>query len=259
MVNESRESIYKQNLVDKANKKQYTKAKNAEWKYSFVSGTVQFLIISLLIGLLPTFNRAYILMFGIGFKETFLVDFLIALPFIATILLKLKFRAKTQDKIAVLTQEGTEEQEKWKGLAKFLKEFSLIKEREVPELAIWEKYLVYATVFGIADKAIEQMKAKYPEVFVEEYWKDEQMENYQVLRFATYNTIYYPNNEHSSIRSLSKSTTQAYKTSLTEIAMHNASSGSGGGGGFSGGGRRPEVAVAGMRWKVIYILYIINT
>lgn len=235
MVNESRESLYKEKLVDKANRKLYNKAKNAEAIYSFLKGTLEFLIIGFLIGLIPTFEKVYIDIFSIGFKAKFIVISLILLPLIVTSLIKLKMRAKTQSKIAILTQKGTEEQEEWKALAKYMTEFSLLKEREVPELALWEKYLVYATAFGIADKVIEQMKAKYPEVFVEEYWKDEEIEKYQVLNFATHNIVYHLDN-YNPINSLSNSTKQAYKTSLAEIARHTSSSGSGGGGGFSGGG-----------------------
>ena len=245
MVNKSRENLYKLELVDKAQKKQYNKAKRAGGMYSFLRGVVEFVIIGFLIGLIPIFDRAFTVIFWIGFKQTFGVMCLILLPFVLTILLKLKMRSKTQTKIAILTQKGTEEYEEWKGLATYMKEYSLIEEREVPELALWEKYLVFATAFGIADKAIEQMKAKYPEIFVEEYWEDEKMNQYQILNFASHNYI-YTNYTYSPLRSLNQSTTQAYKTSLTEIALHSSSSGSGGGGGFSGGGRRPVVAEAGM-------------
>ena len=153
---------------------------------------------------------------------------------------------KTQSKIAVLTQEGTEEREEWKALGRYIEEFSMIDEKEVPSLVIWEKYLVYATAFGIADKAIEQMKAKYPEVFVEEYWQDENMEKYQIINFAANNTIHNISGR-TTISVISDSTTKAYETSLSEIARHSSSGGSGGGGGFSGGGggrrrRRPEWA-----------------
>ena len=251
MVNEARESIYRQKLVDKANKKAYRKAVNAKSIYSFLILGVQFIIIAFLIGLLPIFNKAYISMFGLGFAYNFIIVALILLPFISTLLIKLKFRSKTQNKIAVLTQEGTEEQEQWKALAKFLKEFSLIKEREVPELAIWEKYLVYATAFGIAEKAIEQMKAKYPEIFVEEYWKEENIQQYQILNFATSNFI-YQTGRYSPIHMISSSTNTAYSTALHEIAAHSSSSGrwtvavvS-----LAVAGRRP-VAVVGMGRKII--------
>ncbi len=249
MVNSTRESLYAQKLVDKSNKKAYRKAVNAKNTYLFIIGAIQFIIIAFLIGLLPVFSRAYTTIFGIGFKYNFATISLIILPFIITLLIKLKLRSKTKNKIAILTQKGTEEQEQWKALARFIKEYSMLEEREIPELAIWEKYLVYATAFGIADKAIEQMKAKYPEVFVEEYWKDENIKKYQVLSFAT-NNIVHNIEGYSPIRTISINTSRAYTTSLSEIARHSSSSGSGSGGGFSGGGRWPEVAVAGMGRKI---------
>ncbi len=39
-----------------------------------------------------------------------------------------------------------------------MEEFSLLKEKEIPHLVLWEKFLVYATAFGIADKVIKQLK-----------------------------------------------------------------------------------------------------
>ena len=63
-----------------------------------------------------------------------------------------------------LTQKGADEKELWHGLKRYMQDFSLIKEREVPELVLWEKYLVYATVFGIADRVIKQLKIVYPQL-----------------------------------------------------------------------------------------------
>ena len=45
-----------------------------------------------------------------------------------------------------------------------MEEFSLLNEKEVPEIAIWEKFLVYATAFGIADKVLKQLKIVYPDI-----------------------------------------------------------------------------------------------
>lgn len=114
-----------------------------------------------------------------------------------------------------------------------MKEFSLLNEKEVPSLIIWEKYLVYATAFGIADEVIEQMKAKYPGVFIEEYWDKEKEKIYKVTRFVSSGYSYYNTNPISSLKSNASS---AYSISLREISRHTNSSGSGGGGGFSGGG-----------------------
>ncbi len=52
----------------------------------------------------------------------------------------------------------------WKGLKKYMEDFSMLDKREIPEIVIWEQFLVYATAFGIADKVIKQLKAVYKEL-----------------------------------------------------------------------------------------------
>ena len=135
---------------------------------------------------------------------------------------------KIAKKLNVLTQKGVDMQEQWKGLKKYMEDFSMLDRREVPELVIWEKYLVYATVFGVAEKVIKQLKIVYPDF--EEITSG--------LNTYTYMNIMMHTNFSSSF-------SNAISTS---IASATYSSGSGGGGGFSGGGGRrwrPEAAVAG--------------
>ena len=135
---------------------------------------------------------------------------------------------KIAKKLNVLTQKGVDLQEQWKGLKKYMEDFSMLDKREVPELVIWEKYLVYATAFGIADKVIKQLKIVYPNF-------DEMM----TTNFATYTYMNLMINTDFS-RSFSNAISSSMSTAY--------SSGSGSGGGFSGGGgfgRRPEVAAAG--------------
>ena len=50
----------------------------------------------------------------------------------------------------------------WKGLKHYMEDFSMLDKREVPEITLWDKYLVYATAFGIADKVLKQLKTVYP-------------------------------------------------------------------------------------------------
>ena len=69
---------------------------------------------------------------------------------------------KIQKKLSIFTQKGIDKQTEWKGLKVFMEEFSMLDKREVPELVIWEKYLVYATAMGVADKVIKQLKIVYP-------------------------------------------------------------------------------------------------
>lgn len=49
-----------------------------------------------------------------------------------------------------------------KGLKKFLLDFSMMPEKEYFEVHIWEEYLIYAQLLGIADKVEEQFSQLYP-------------------------------------------------------------------------------------------------
>lgn len=152
------------------------------------------------------------------------------------------------NKTRTLTQKGVNEQEEWKALKRFMENFSLLDEREVPELALWEKYLVFATAFGVADKVLKQLKVKYPELSDDNYMLNN---GYMYM---------YMMSRYNFDRMLTSSMNRAYSAGIQAKAAREAaayssySSGSGGGGGFSGGGR-PEVAVGGRNgWKIIPIL-----
>lgn len=49
-----------------------------------------------------------------------------------------------------------------KGLKKFLLDFSMMPEREYFEVHVWEEYLIFAQLLGIADKVEEQFSKLYP-------------------------------------------------------------------------------------------------
>ena len=51
------------------------------------------------------------------------------------------------------------------GLKHFLEDFSLIADRQIRELPLWSEYLVYATLFGIADKVCDDFADVYPDYF----------------------------------------------------------------------------------------------
>ena len=99
------------------------------------------------------------------------------------------------------------------GFKKYLLEFSLIGERTVSESIIWQDYLTFAALLGIADKVIEQFGKVYPDV----------------TQYST-NAQYYYMLSHR------------YTKASYEVAQAARSAGSGGrssfggGGGFSGGG-----------------------
>ncbi len=140
--------------------------------------------------------------------------------------------SKTAKRIPVLTEQGEIEKQQWAGLKNYMEDFSLLKDKEIPDLVLWEKYLVYATVFGISDKVVKQLKVVYP-----------QMEN---LDNRTYTYLYLMSDTRFAngfIGDLNKSTNSAYSAykSAYSAAHSSSSSGSGSGGGFSSGG--------GGRWR----------
>ena len=102
------------------------------------------------------------------------------------------------------------------GLKLYLTEFCRMNTKEVMEVKLWDEYLMFAYLFGIADKVAKQFKNLYPEVI-------EQMENANI----DYNTLIFVNNiSNSSVRAASGA----------RSAAENYSSGGGGGGSFGGGG-----------------------
>jgi uncharacterized membrane protein len=65
-------------------------------------------------------------------------------------------------KYILLTQFGEDEYAKWRGLYNFLSSETLMSERTVVELVLWEQYLIYATAFGISEKVINAINIRCP-------------------------------------------------------------------------------------------------
>jgi len=99
------------------------------------------------------------------------------------------------------------------GFKKYLLDFSLIGERTIAESIIWQDYLTFATLLGIADKVIEQFEKVYP------------------------NVTGYSENAHYYYMLSHRYTRASYNAAQTaRSAGSGGSSSFGGGGGFSGGG-----------------------
>ena len=244
LVESTRNNLYKMKLIDKKNEKNYRKYGTAETKEIIVRNFSEWVLIIFLISFLPFFHNIVVFSFGIGYVDFWTKLIVILTPIILLKLYIWKMQTQIRNNIAVLTRVGAEEQEKWKGLKRYMENFSLLKEREVPELELWEEYLVYATAFGIADKAIEQMKAAYPQVFIREKW-DEENGNIDLVNYPLINFSISCNSNITPIARINSISDKAYSTSMHQIAVHSSSSSGGGGGGFSGGGggrrwRRPE-------------------
>ena len=119
-----------------------------------------------------------------------------------------------------LTKKGQQELDEVYGLKHFLLDFSLIHERGVKEAVIWQDYMVYALMLGIADKLEAQIQELYPDQLP-------QLNQYRryVRYTGCYNGVMYG----------------AYSREKLRRAPNRRSGGGGrvsfgGGGGFSGGG-----------------------
>ena len=107
----------------------------------------------------------------------------------------------------------------------FLKDFSRFNEKELPELILWEKYLVYATVLGCADELSKQMQIKVNTM------QDNQTFAMGYDPFLSHHLL------HSTIySSINRSVRSAVTSSRSSIAASRNSSGGGFGGGASFGG-----------------------
>lgn len=119
-----------------------------------------------------------------------------------------------------LTDEGKRQLDEILGLKRFLLDFSLIHERGVKETVIWQDYMIYALLLGIADKVAPQIRKMYPEA-LPQIQQFERCAGYA----GYYNGILYTAYQNDQYR---------YQASRRSGSGGHASFG--GGGGFSGGG-----------------------
>ena len=113
--------------------------------------------------------------------------------------------------------------EQMAGLKKFLKEFTLIDKREPIEVKLWNEYLIFAQIFGMANEVASQFKKLYPEVI------------------ADMDSIGYDYSDIMFIRTITNSGIRSASTAKSRAESYSSggggfSSGGGGGGSFGGGG-----------------------
>ena len=117
-----------------------------------------------------------------------------------------------------------EEGIKLKGLKNFLEDFSRIDDKTAIEVNMWEYYLIYAQILGIADKVAKQFEKLYPELIQDAYNEV----GCSFTDFLIINSI-----AHSSMHAAISSRQRAQSYSSGGGGF---SSGGGGGGSFGGGG-----------------------
>ena len=115
-----------------------------------------------------------------------------------------------------------EDSKKLYGLKLFLEDFSSINTKEVIKVKLWDEYLMFAYLFGIADKVAKQIKNMYPEYIVN---LDNNIDLDTIILF---NMI--------SVRSANAASSARASAQSYSGGGGGFSSGGGGGGSFGGGG-----------------------
>lgn len=119
------------------------------------------------------------------------------------------------------SQEAAELHAQYAALERYLKDFGRLDEKPPDAIVLWEQFLIFAVVFGIADQVAKAMTIKVPEVV-----NDPAFHTPYILWWGM------PGGGGlSAFNEIHQSFSQA-----VSVATSSSSSGSGGGGGFSGGG-----------------------
>ena len=115
----------------------------------------------------------------------------------------------------------TEELKHIANLKKYLLDYTLIKNREAIEVHLFEEYLIYAQMLGIAKQVAKQFKELYPEIIQESC-------------YSTYDNFLFINAWCAS--SITSANTAKARANSYSSGGGGYSSSGGGGGSFGGGG-----------------------
>ncbi len=118
------------------------------------------------------------------------------------------------------------------GLRRYLKDFTMIKDRGVVEVKLWNNYLIFASLYGIADQLMKDFRKVCPEYFT--LSSAARLLDDDVTTFMIWNMINMTSRDFNTAAS-------TYEASRSNDSGSSWSGGGGmaswgGGGGFSGGG-----------------------
>jgi uncharacterized membrane protein len=146
---------------------------------------------------------------------------------VITILSILYYKILSSDKRR--TKKGKLEYSKWLAHKRFLKDFGNFEQKELPEITLWDRYLVTATVLDCSNKILEQMQ-----IYVNSYEGMEELQEF-FLNYLYYTSI--KELKHSIDSLMHRANINLSTNSSTSSKRSSYSSGSGFGGGSSTGGR----------------------
>ena len=127
-----------------------------------------------------------------------------------------------------INESGIQANKNLFGFKKYLKDYTLVSERQANEVLLWDEYLVFASLFNIADEVAQEFKKLNPKFFENSMY---QQNNGNGDFFMTYLFL-------SSLSNASYKGMQAgqFSSDGSRSGGGGGSGSFGGGGGFSGGG-----------------------
>ncbi len=131
-----------------------------------------------------------------------------------------------------LGQKGQEEAVRLLGFKNYLSDFTLVSEREAPEVKLWKQYLVYATLFGIADKVSASFKKLYPKLY-ETYARETGLGDFRTYDLVSSIASSFVATAHAAHPVTYSSSGGGHSSGWSGGGGHTSHSG---GGGYSGGG-----------------------
>lgn len=141
------------------------------------------------------------------------------------------------------TPQGQVQYDQWQAFRRFLKDFSNLDRAQLPQLILWEHYLVYAVVLGVAAEVIRQLPIVYPQLSQPDnrfgyYWGGMYHTSYASDggTFSSFAGLASVSDMMSSLDDTWSHAFSAVSSSGDGSFFGGDSGGGGDGGGFSGGG-----------------------
>ena len=135
-------------------------------------------------------------------------------------------REKSFLKKSKYTPEGQEKARGLLGFRKFLSDFTLMESRGTREAGLWQEYLVYASLYGIAPQVAKELKDIDPQFFEETMPCD----------YPTMRGVLVQNNTLANAITNAQARAASRGADTGSWGGFGGSTSFGGGGGFSGGG-----------------------
>ena len=140
------------------------------------------------------------------------------------------------------TPELKNEAMKLAGLKRFLLEYTLIPDRQAIEVKLFENYLIFAQMMGIAKQVSKQFKELYPDMI-------------EQTNYGSYDNIIYIN--YCSSRGVASVNSARAAAQSYSSGGGGFSSGGGGGGSFGGGGGGRRFPLKHKKARKQFLLFLI--